>query len=368
MEIRYEKVSKSFGQTTVLTELDLNVADGAFLALLGPSGCGKTTALRIAVGLEEPSAGRVFLGDRDITDLPPRSRDISMVFQSYALYPHFKVSQNIGYPLRVRKVSKADVQTEVKKVAETLGLTPLLDRKPRQLSGGQRQRVALARAIIRRPAAFFMDEPLSNLDAQLRVQMRTEIKKLQRDLSITMLYVTHDQVEAMTMADNVAIMREGQLQQLAPPRELYARPDNTWVARFVGTPPMNIISGAVTEGIFRCPRGAIPVGPWAPSKSVQLGFRPEGATIVDSSEPGVLQVRVYTVEPLGNELIVNFEIADELVRVRAPADLSIAIGDNCGLRVEPKNMHFFDTMSGDRIEETPLRGDTPSTPLVKEFL
>jgi multiple sugar transport system ATP-binding protein len=349
MKIRYQNVGKTFGQVTVLTDFDVEVPDGTFLALLGPSGCGKTTALRIMSGLEQPSQGRVFLGERDVTDVPPRGRDVAMVFQSYALYPQFSVAGNIAYPLRIRKVPKERRTAEVARVAELLGLTPLLDRKPRQLSGGERQRVALARAIIRRPAAFLMDEPLSNLDAQLRIQMRTEIKRLQKELAVTTLYVTHDQVEAMTMADSIAVMYRGKLQQHATPAKLYAQPANTFVARFVGSPPMNILSGSVTGGVFHCPDVQIPVGPTAPAGDAQLGFRPEAAAIVAASEPGAMPARVYTVEPLGNEVIVSFLIGDT-IHVRAPADSSMAMGDSCGLRFDLRYVHLFNPADGQRID------------------
>ena len=243
MDVRYERICKTFGLMDAVTDLDLHVPDGAFLALLGPSGCGKTTALRILAGLEQPTSGRVLIGDRDVTDLQPKDRDVAMVFQSYALYPHKNVADNIAYPLRVRKVPREQRQERAAEVARMLDIDGLLDRMPQQLSGGQRQRVALARAIIREPQAFLMDEPLSNLDAQLRLQMRAEIKRLQRDLGTTTVYVTHDQVEAMTMADLVAVMRHGRLQQLAPPGEVYARPANLFVAQFCGSPPMNVLDG-----------------------------------------------------------------------------------------------------------------------------
>jgi len=347
VEVRFEQVTKTFDQNCVLAELDLSIADGDFVVLLGPSGCGKTTALRIAAGLEGPTGGRVFIGDRDVTDLPPRARDIAMVFQSYALYPHLKVWENIGYPLRVRRMPKAKIRQEVDRVAEALGLDEHLDRKPRHLSGGQRQRVALARAIIRQPAAFLMDEPLSNLDAQLRVQMRTEIKRLQQDLGATTLYVTHDQVEAMTMADRIAVLRGGLLQQLAPPLELYSQPANTFVASFVGSPPMNIMAGSVSEGAFRCAAGTLDVPAGAPPGDVQLGFRPEAATLTDPSA-SQLQLQVYAVEPLGNEMIIAFRVGDDFLNVRAPAGAPIVVGQNCGVRVGTGQLHFFDSQSGQR--------------------
>jgi multiple sugar transport system ATP-binding protein len=355
VQVRFEQVTKRFDQNCVLAELDLSIPDGEFLVLLGPSGCGKTTALRIAAGLEAPTSGRVLIGDRDVTELPPRARDIAMVFQSYALYPHLKVRENIGYPLRIRKMAKPAIHQEVERVAQALGLEDHLDRKPRHLSGGQRQRVALARAIIRDPAAFLMDEPLSNLDAQLRVQMRTEIKRLQQDLSATTLYVTHDQVEAMTMADRIAVLRDGLLQQLAPPLELYARPANTFVARFVGSPPMNILAGTVSEGVFRCAAGAMDVPPATPRGDVQIGFRPEAATLTDptdqAGQAGQLRLPVYAIEPLGNEMIVAFRIGDDFLNLRVPADAQVEVGQNFGIRVPAGQLHVFDSQSGERVSQ-----------------
>ena len=240
--VRYEGVEKRFGAVVALRALDLDVPDRSFLALLGPSGCGKTTALRILAGLEGPTAGRVLIGERDVTRLQPRDRDVAMVFQSYALYPHMTVRENIGYPLRIRKVAPAEQARMVTEVAAALEVDGLLERRPRELSGGQRQRIALARAIVRDPAAFLMDEPLSNLDARLRLTMRGEIKRLCHRLGATTLYVTHDQAEALTMADLVAVLREGELQQVAPPNEIYERPANQFVATFVGNPPMNVLA------------------------------------------------------------------------------------------------------------------------------
>ena len=249
--VRYEGIEKRFDSVAALHALDLDVPDHAFMALLGPSGCGKTTALRILAGLELPTAGQVLIGGRDVTRLQPRDRDVAMVFQSYALYPHMTVADNIAYPLRIRKVDPAERKRLVEEVAASLEVGHLLKRRPRQLSGGQRQRIALARAIVRDPAAFLMDEPLSNLDARLRLTMRGEIKRLCHRLGATTLYVTHDQAEALTMADLVAVMREGELQQLAPPHEIYDRPANRFVATFVGNPPMNVLRATVDDAGLR---------------------------------------------------------------------------------------------------------------------
>ncbi len=350
MEVRYRQVSKSFGSYLALAPLDLHVADGAFLALLGPSGCGKTTALRLLAGLERPTSGRIYIGERDVTFTPTKDRDIAMVFQSYALYPHLKVADNIAYPLRVRKVDRAERARQVRKVAELLGLEDYLDRRPAQLSGGQRQRVALARAIIRRPQAFLMDEPLSNLDAQLRLQMRIEIKRLQRELAATMLYVTHDQVEAMTMADLVAVLHKGRLQQLAPPAELYARPANLFVATFCGSPPMNVLTGEVVDGMFCRSSGKVPmpaVGHRGPAK---LGFRPEHAELVEPSASGSLAGEIYVVEPLGNETLVTVDLGEALVNIRQPADFAMPVGMRCAVRPVARHLHLFDAETGDALK------------------
>ena len=349
MEVRYQQVAKSFGAFQALAPLDLVVPDGKFLALLGPSGCGKTTALRLLAGLERPTGGNIFIGDRNVTYAPPKDRDIAMVFQSYALYPHLKVADNIAYPLRVRKVDRAERAKQVRKVAELLGLEDFLERRPGQLSGGQRQRVALARAIIRRPQAFLMDEPLSNLDAQLRLHMRIEIKRLQRELAATMLYVTHDQVEAMTMSDLIAVMHKGKLQQLASPAELYARPRNLFVATFCGSPPMNILSGEIAEGAFRRADGKVAMPAGAPSGPVKLGFRPEHADLVDPSTTGVLPGEVYVVEPLGNETLVTIDLGGALVNIRQPADFAMPIGSRCAVQPAARHLHLFDQETGEAL-------------------
>jgi multiple sugar transport system ATP-binding protein len=351
MEVRYREVSKSFGGVDALIKLDLEVPDGTFLALLGPSGCGKTTALRILAGLEEPTSGNVFIGDEDVTRLQPKDRDVAMVFQSYALYPHKNVEDNIGYPLRVRKSPKSERAGRIREVAELLSIEGLLKRTPRQLSGGQRQRVALARAIVREPRAFLMDEPLSNLDAQLRLQMRIEIKRLQKQLGVTTLYVTHDQVEAMTMADLVAVMRDGVLQQLAPPGELYEHPANLFVARFCGSPPMNVLSGEVDDTVFRHAQGTVPLSGSPPPGAATLGFRPEHATLVEQGTDGSLAGEVYVVEPLGNETLVAIKVGDDLFNVRVAAGYDAPIGTRCGVQPTAGHLHLFDPQSEASIHD-----------------
>jgi len=348
MRVAYEAVSKSFGATQALAPLDLTVPEGKFLAMLGPSGCGKTTALRMLAGLERPTSGSIFIGSTEVTALEPKDRDVAMVFQSYALYPHKTVAENIAYPLKLRKVPSAERADQVRRVAELLGIEPLLERAPRQLSGGQRQRVALARAIVRRPQAFLMDEPLSNLDAQLRLQMRAEIKRLQREFSVTTLYVTHDQIEAMTMADLIAVMCDGHLQQLATPAELYARPANLFVARFCGSPPMNVLQGAVDDGAFSNPSGRVPID--APHRGpVRLGFRAEHAELIAPGAKDALAGEIYVVEPLGNETLVTVKVDGELVNLRMPAGFGPAPGEACAVRPFPDRVHLFDVGSGDAL-------------------
>jgi multiple sugar transport system ATP-binding protein len=336
MNVKYEGVCKSFGSTEALAPLDITVPDGKFLAMLGPSGCGKTTALRLLAGLEQPTAGRIFIGERDVTKLEPRHRDVAMVFQSYALYPHKTVAGNIAYPLRLRRSAAADRDERVRSVAELLGISELLGRTPRQLSGGQRQRVAL-------------DEPLSNLDAQLRLQMRVEIKRLQRELGATTLYVTHDQIEAMTMADMIAVMREGRLQQLATPAELYERPANLFVARFCGSPPMNVLDGEIADGKLVHTAGSLPL-PRAPtSGAVKFGFRPEHAELVPPGTADSLDGEIYVVEPLGNETLVTVRLAGELLNIRAPASFDTAVGERCAVRPLGGRVHLFDQETGNAL-------------------
>ncbi|HKV69420.1 MAG TPA: ABC transporter ATP-binding protein [Gaiellales bacterium] len=359
MDVRYEQVSKSFSGVDALIQLDLDIPDGTFLALLGPSGCGKTTALRILAGLEEPTSGSVHLGDRDVTRLQPKDRDVAMVFQSYALYPHKSVADNIAYPLRVRKVPKNERGARVAEVARLLSIDGLLERMPRALSGGQRQRVALARAIVREPRVFLMDEPLSNLDAQLRLQMRIEIKRLQKQLGVTTLYVTHDQVEAMTMADMVAVMHDGRLQQLATPADLYARPANLFVARFCGSPPMNVLEGEISGAAFAHPQGTVALRDAPMRGRARLGFRPEHGQIVAADAAGALRGEVYVVEPLGNETLITVALEGELVNLRAAAGVEPAIGTPVGILPDRNHLHLFDADTGASITAAPTPKEEP---------
>jgi multiple sugar transport system ATP-binding protein len=347
-----------------LLAFDLEIEDGSFLVMLGPSGCGKTTALRILAGLEQPTAGRVLLGARDVTRLQPRDRDVAMVFQSYALYPHMSVEDNIGYPLRIRNVRKPDRAGSVREVADLLEIGHLLKRKPRELSGGQRQRVALARAIVRDPACFLMDEPLSNLDAKLRASMRGELKRLQKRLDATTLYVTHDQAEATTMADRIAVMRDGLLQQLGTPDEVYDRPANRFVATFVGNPPMSVVPGGLDgdRRAFVAGESSLPLAGelWARAKAgevVELGMRPEDVSLGPAEGEGVLRGEVYVVEPMGSETLVEVTVGEGRVAVRTARGWQAPIGSPVGIRVDPHAASFFDAQGVAQIQRTD-RGHT----------
>jgi multiple sugar transport system ATP-binding protein len=344
--VRYVGVEKRFGEAVALRDLHLDVPEGKFVVLLGPSGCGKTTALRIMAGLETPTAGTVEIGDRNVTGLPPRARDVAMVFQSYALYPHMSVGENVGYPLRIRGL-KGDARAQrVLEVARSLEIDHLLDRRPRQLSGGQRQRVALARAIVREPAAFLMDEPLSNLDAKLRMSTRGEIKRLQKQLGVTTLYVTHDQSEATTMADLVAVMRDGDLLQLASPAEVYDRPANRFVATFVGSPPMSVIDGAVDGDDFVIAGARLPLGDAVgrdcrEREAIAIGLRPEDIGLAEPGTAGSVPGSVFVVEPMGSETLVDVTVGETRVTVRAPRATTYPIGAAVGLAVDARRACFF---------------------------
>jgi len=395
-EIRFEHVSKSFDSNTVVNDLDLAIADGELMVLVGPSGCGKTTALRMLAGLEELSEGSIVIDGEVVNDLEPRDRDIAMVFQNYALYPHLTVYQNMAFGLRLHHEAKDEIERRVRDTARVLQLDELLERKPKQLSGGQRQRVAMGRAIVRQPKVFLMDEPLSNLDAKLRVQMRAQIARLQRDLSVTMLYVTHDQVEAMTLGQRVAVMRLGVLQQVAPPQELYTRPVNLFVASFIGSPAMNVVEAELhgePDGLrarfgshdIRLDPGVVAARPALAryeGRRVVLGVRPqntEDATLVDTAgTDSVVEAKVELRENLGSEVDVHVGIdapvpaLDAVIEATESADTGEAgvagrpegifvarlgpdtkaqEGGQVRLWLDPRALHFFDPDSGAALYE-----------------
>ena len=335
-------------------DLNLEIADGEFLVLVGPSGSGKSTVLRMIAGLEKPTGGTITIGDRDVTRLPPQERDIAMVFQSYALYPHMTVRENMAFGLRLRKQPADLVAKRVAEVADSLGLAPMLERKPAQLSGGQRQRVALGRAIVREPKAFLFDEPLSNLDAQLRVETRAELARLHRRLGATMVYVTHDQIEAMTLGTRVAVLKDGMLQQVAPPMELYRRPENQFVASFIGSPSMNFVRGTVerTGGgpRFVAPGFAIPLpGNGAVKEGpVVLGVRPHDLAL-QNADNGAGRAVVTLVEPLGSEQLVHVGVPNGQDLVAAVgSEATPRVDDRVSLEVAPQAVHLFDAESGVR--------------------
>ena len=349
MRVRLENIHKSFGAVEVVKGLDLEVADGDFLVLLGASGSGKTTALRMIAGLEKVTSGRIRIGERDVTDVLPKYRDIAMVFQSYALYPHMTVFANIAYPLTVRgSQSKSEVEAAVKDVARQVQLDQLLDRYPRQLSGGQRQRVALARAMIRRPAAFLMDEPLSNLDAKLRGYMRAELKHMQHQLGITTIYVTHDQVEAMTLAHRVALLEKGVLQQLDTPANIYNAPANLFVAGFIGSPPMNFFDGELKDGRFAAPAGSFGTKSRATVRGAVAGVRPEDCKVTDPAA-GKIVGEVYTTELMGDHTLVTCRVDGGTIAVKADKVFNRQDGAAIGVDFPDAAVHLFDKASGDRI-------------------
>ena len=330
MGIEFRNVTKTFGGASVVDDLSLEVRDGEFIVLLGPSGCGKTTTLRMLAGLESVTSGDIFIDGERVNDVPTQHRDLAMVFQSYALYPHMTIAENIGYPLRVRKLDKAERATRVQRVAAMLEIESLLERKPRQLSGGERQRVALARAIVREPRAYLMDEPLSNLDARLRVQMRGELKRLQHQLGTTTIYVTHDQAEAMTLASRVAVMKKGRLQQFDTPLNIYNSPANRFVAEFVGSPSMNFIDG----------------------ERVTMGIRPEHVQVLTAPEDGAIEARIYVTELMGNETFVFLTAGENRLIARAPADFRADVDTKVWVRIATEKIHWFDTATGSRLQDS----------------
>ncbi len=331
--VTFEHVTKNYDGTVAVKDLSLTAGDGEFLVLVGPSGCGKTTALRMIAGLEQISDGRLLIGDRVVNNVAPVARDIAMVFQSYALYPHMTVFNNLAFGLRNKKVPRKEIDERVKKAAEILDLGPLLKRKPKQLSGGQRQRVALGRAIVREPAAFLMDEPLSNLDAKLRVATRAEILKLQERLEITTIYVTHDQVEAMTMGDRIAVMNLGILQQVGTPAELYENPSNTFVAGFIGSPAMNLVPAPLVD---------------AGGAGRIVGFRPEHVDVGGQGDGLRFNGRVEVVEYLGDEQIVHLDVKGTPLVAKLPVEERLSMGDNVDFFVARDKLRLFDAETEQR--------------------
>lgn len=349
--VRLEALNKKFGDTEIIRDVSLEVAAGEFVVFVGPSGCGKSTLLRLIAGLEEATSGRIRIGEDDVTDLPPALRGVSMVFQSYALYPHMDAYRNIAFGLKMAGTAGETVDQRVRRVADKLKIGDLLQRYPRQLSGGQRQRVAIARAIVREPRVFLFDEPLSNLDAALRAETRLEIARLHDELSATMIYVTHDQQEAMTLADRIVLLNKGRIEQVGSPADLYQKPQTRFAARFIGSPPMNMLDADIADGKARLSSGAsLDIGTGF-SGSASIGIRPEAVALTSSGEPGAVQARLVHIEDLGDTRVLYAELADgSKLAVRCAADVSLPKkGATVALRIDPKNVHVF-TVDGRRVD------------------
>ena len=354
--VTLKDVAKKYGDVSVIEGLDLTVEDHEFMVLVGPSGCGKSTVLRMVAGLEEISGGSISIGDRVVNDVPPKDRDIAMVFQNYALYPHMTIRENLEFGLRIRRTPQAEIDRMVGEAAQILGIADFLARKPKQLSGGQRQRVALGRAIVRNPSVFLFDEPLSNLDAKLRVQMRAEIKKLQHRLRTTAIYVTHDQIEAMTMGHRIAVLDKGRLQQVGTPLEVYDRPDNLFVANFIGTPPMNFVHVALQPGAGRMAAATftLPVPPAlhaaaaGPERKAILGVRPEHVLAPGRAPRGAaatLEVTVDIVETVGDEVVVHGRVGEDVLVFKQDPHRTPQLGDRVSVQLELEAMHLFDAVT-----------------------
>lgn len=366
-KVSVERMSKYFGAVVAVNDLTLEAQDGEFLVLLGPSGCGKTTSLEIVAGLQRQSSGRIYIGERLVDKVPPKDRDVAMVFQSYALYPHMTVFDNMAFPLKLRRRPRDEIVNAVKQTAQVLGLSELLDRKPKELSGGQMQRVALGRAIVREPKVFLMDEPLSNLDAKLRVQTRGELKRLPHDLGITTLYVTHDQVEAMTMGNRVAVMNVGRLQQLASPEEIYTNPANLFVAGFIGSPSMNFLPCCYREEgghpsldledfSLKLPwelAGRLKASP-VPDR-LTMGIRPKHVQVHREPTPGAVAAEVQLLQPLGSEVIATLKVGDKTFMAEAfsgwlfDEGFRTSTGGKVWATFDPRRLHLFDTQSEEAI-------------------
>lgn len=353
-QLSIRKVAKSYGSVPVLNDISIEVEEGAFVVLLGPSGCGKSTLLHAIAGLHEIDGGSIVIGDRDVTDLPARERDVAMVFQSYALYPTMSVRDNIGFPLKMRGLTKDAITESVDRVAAVLQIEPLLERRPRELSGGQRQRVAIGRALVRDPELFLFDEPLSNLDAALRGDLRAEIKRLHQRIKRTMVYVTHDQIEAMTLATKIVILNKGVVQQIGTPHEIYFNPANLFVARFIGSPPITLIDGQVTRtsagAVLAAASGSIPLPVGSTvlaASSIAMGLRPENIRIVPE-DGAALRAMVDLVEPTGPEDIVTLNIGGQPSVIRTPTGVAVQ-GVGVGLELDLDKALFFDREKGDRL-------------------
>jgi len=355
--ITLQNVQKHFGTVVAIPDLNLEIYDKEFIALVGPSGCGKTTTLRMVAGLEPVTEGAIHIGDNDVTNLRPGERNIAMVFQNYALYPHMTVRDNITYGMRVRGASKPEIERRLIEATRILDLEPYLERRPKNLSGGQRQRVAIGRAIMRDPEVFLFDEPLSNLDAKLRIEMRTEIKTLHRRLQNTVIYVTHDQVEAMTMADRVVVMRNGIIEQVAPPIELYERPSSKFVASFIGSPAMNFLSAQLTEiagtlsmtlsdgTILSVPEHLVRICRQLSAPEIIIGIRPEHTHSLDYQGPNCLKVKILAIEPLGSHTLLIGETAGQRVTAQVHAHFAVQLGSITHIQCDMTNLHLFDPVS-----------------------
>ncbi|NTE65133.1 ABC transporter ATP-binding protein [Agrobacterium tumefaciens] len=378
-EVKFSHISKGFGSTQVLDDVSLSIAEGEFVTLLGPSGCGKSTLLRILAGLEVADAGNVLIGGRQVNGMRPKARDVAMVFQSYALYPHMTVANNLMLPLRMRRLGfwqrfpvigrllpgtraiTREIEAEVARTAEAIGIGHLLDRKPGQLSGGQRQRVAVGRAMVRRPTVFLMDEPLSNLDAKLRVQMRAEIKDLHRKLGVTFIYVTHDQAEAMTMSDRVAVLLDGRLQQVAAPHDIYADPNNRRVAEFIGSPKINILETSIeADGSVRIGNCRLAtLGSQTNPRAISVGIRPEALRSTNDPQTAVLSGLVTHIEDMGSDVFVHIRVNDQTDQIiyRAPAEevFKLRLGQQLDLTTSAENIVMFE-MDGSRIRSDQVAG------------
>ena len=349
-------IDKRWGDVYGVRDFNLDIDDREFLVLLGPSGCGKTTTMRMVAGLEFPTGGEIRIGERVVNDLEPKDRDIAMVFQNYGLYPNMTVRENIRFPLKIRKIPAGEHDDRVNRAAEMVELTALLDRRPKELSGGQRQRVALARAIVREPTVFLMDEPLSNLDAKLRVSMRATLKNLQHQLAVTTIYVTHDQIEAMTLADRVVVMNSGEIMQIGTPEDVYNRPANLFVASFIGSPAMNLVEGRLAGGAFEADGmrvegiGAAQHAGAANGGDVTLGYRAEDARIVADGEPAAVRAPVYSMELLGDATMVTVRAGGTMISAKAGKEFRTRIGEPISLAIDPGDVHLFDRHTERRLD------------------